>query len=188
MNIVIHGFNVRDPGLSVGRLADHLDNPVMFNYGWFGLISVIKRNAVEAKRLAVLLKDNPGSSVYAHSNGCAIAVLAASMGAPIKNLVAINPALKVDTYFPASIKRVLVVHTNNDVPTKAARIFDKIPFIELLVPNAWGAMGAYGSEYAGIDERVINLDLTKNLRGHSDFFSVTHLAFYISKINQLLKF
>lgn len=167
MNILVHGYNVSDPMTTVGRLESRMKNTYLFDYGWFGLTSVLLYNKREAKRLKGVLDSNPNSTVYAHSNGCAIAVEAARMGAKIKRLICINPALKVDTDFPDSIRRIAVIHTKNDVPTKAARFFDKVPFIQLIVPNAWGAMGSDGAT----DPRVRNFDLTPSLKGHSDFFT-----------------
>lgn len=175
MNILIHGYNVKDPMQTVGKLESYLDDTHMFNYGWFGLTSVLLYNKREARRLKEPLDVNPNANVWAHSNGCAIAVEAARMGANISNLICINPALKVDTKFPESIKRIAVIHTDHDKPTKAARFFDKVPLIQLLIPNAWGAMGAKGAS----DERAVNFDFTEFLSGHSEFFRA-------DKINELL--
>ena len=174
MNILIHGFNVRDPEKSVGKIQSYLDNTFMFNYGWRELVSVMWCNKKDAKELKHLIKGMvSAATVYAHSNGCAVAVESARQGAEIKTLVCINPALKIDTKFPESIGRIIVIHTKHDKATKAARFFDKVPFIQLLIPNAWGAMGAKG--YSGDDERVVNLDLSKDLDGHSDFFNKDNL-------------
>lgn len=171
MNVLIHGYNVHDPMTTVGRLQKRLPNTYLFAYGWFGLTSVLLYNKREAKRLKVFLDENPRSVVYAHSNGCAIAVLAAELGAKIQTLVCINPALKVDYKFPDTIKNVCVVHTSHDKPTKVARFLDKVPFIQLLVPNAWGAMGSDGAE----DKRVKNFDFTQYLDGHSAFFEYRNM-------------
>jgi len=100
-----------------------------------------------------------------------------------KTLLLINPALNVDTVFPPNIEQVIVVHTEEDVPTRVARWFDRIPFIGLIIPNAWGAMGAYG--YEGSDPRVMNIDLTGVLHGHSDLFEYKN-AFYMEKVACLL--
>jgi hypothetical protein len=168
MDILVHGFNVKDPNDTIGKLQPYLDKPFVFNYGWFSLISVLLYNKREAKRLKIVTSTYDGSTVYAHSNGAAIAVESARQGAKIKLLICINPALKCKTVFPESIERVIVIHTKHDRPTKAARFFDKVPFIQLLVPNSWGAMGAKGAKLT--DERVFNWDLSGRLDGHSDFF------------------
>lgn len=183
MNILIHGYNVKDPMKTIGRLKQHLDDTRMFNYGWFGLTSVLLYNKREAKLLKELLDANPNANVWAHSNGCAIAVEAARMGAKIDNLICINPALKVNTKFPESIKRIAVIHTEHDSPTKAARFFDKVPFIQLIIPNAWGAMGAKGAR----DERSVNFDFTEFLKGHSEFFRPSKISQLLPVIKQWIK-
>lgn len=184
MNVLIHGFNVTDPEQSVGKLKFYLKNTFMFNYGW-RLFSVLWHNRKDAKRLKRYLNNKGSCFVYAHSNGCAIAVESAKQGAKIKTLICINPALKCKTNFPDSISRVIVIHTKNDKPTKAARFFDKVPFIQLVVPNAWGAMGANG--YTGDDKRITNWDLSETLKGHSDFFNEEILEINIPLLNKLIK-
>lgn len=181
MNILVHGFNVRDPKKSTGKLHKCLDECISFNYGWRELISVMlcnKRDAKKLKDITMLHKSN----IYAHSNGCAISVESARQGAKIKALICINPALKRKTKFPPSIDRILVIHTKHDKATKAARFFDRIPFIQLLIPNAWGAMGAKG--YSGDDKRVVNWDLSITLKGHSDFFEDENLDSYMGQIKE----
>lgn len=182
MNVLIHGYNVSDPMTTVGRLQKRLSNTYLFVYGWFGLTSVLLYNERESKRLKKFLEQNPTSTVYAHSNGCAIAVLAAELGAKIPKLVCINPALKTNYVFPDTIEHVCVVHTKHDRPTKVARFLDKIPFVQLLVPNAWGAMGSDGAE----DARAKNFDFTDFLDGHSAFFKYKNMDKCLPKIRQWL--
>lgn len=164
---------------SVGRLKIYFEKAILFDYGW-RFFSVLWHNKTDAKRLAREIKHNETNILFGHSNGCAIAVEAARQGAEIDVLVCINPALKVNTKFPDSIKHVLVIHTKHDSPTRAARFFDKVPFIQVLIPNAWGAMGAKG--YIGDDERVDNWDLSDVLEGHSDFFRDRNLNKFMPKI------
>jgi len=183
MNILIHGYNVRDPMTTVGRLQKRLSNTYLFVYGWFGLTSVLLYNKREAIKLKELLDQHPESTVYAHSNGCAIAVLAAELGAKIKTLVCINPALKTDYVFPDTITNVGVVHTKHDVPTKVARFLDYVPFIQLIVPNAWGAMGNYGAE----DKRVKNFDFSDYLDGHSAFFEYRNMDICLPVVRSWVK-
>lgn len=178
MNILVHGFNVRDPKDTTGNLAKHLGNSIMFNYGWFGLISVALYNKREAKDLKHELDCHEmafdgKADVWGHSNGAAIGVQAAKFGGNIKNLILVNPALNVDTVFPENIDRIIVIYTKHDKATRAARFFDSIPLIEKLVINAWGAMGAKG--YKGNDKRVVNLNFSQDLDGHSDFFEDDNL-------------
>lgn len=190
---LLHGFNVRDGGAdTVEKLRPYLkadpDSGIVksWKYGWFGLVSVLFKNATVAKKLkqshSQIFASKPCNAV-GHSNGCAILLRAAQQGMEFDTMLLINPALNVNTVFPANIKQIIVVHTENDVPTRVARWFDRIPFIGLLVPNAWGAMGAYG--YEGPDLRVMSLDLTDILDGHSDLFEDKN-AFYMEKAVGLL--
>ena len=184
MITLIHGFNVKDPMSSVGKLKYYFHNHTqIFDYGW-RFFSVLWHNKKDAERLVKEIKPNRWNILFGHSNGCAIAVEAARQGAKIDTLVCINPALKVDTKFPESIKRILVIHTKNDKPTQAARFFDKVPFIQIVIPNAWGAMGAKG--YTGKDYRVTNWDLSNYLEGHSDFFRQHNLEQLMPEIKDFL--
>ena len=169
--IGVHGFNVKDPSKTVGKLKAKVKDLVVFDYGWIGLFGALFGNKGIAKDLKRLIDSNAGKKhiVYSHSNGSAISVKASELGADIHTLVCINSALKVKTKFPDSIKRIIVVYTRNDKATKAADFLDRVPLLQLIIPNAWGAMGAYG--YKGDDKRVINCNLTDKLDGHSDFFS-----------------
>lgn len=188
MIYLIHGFNVKNPSNTVGKLRRYLHShsAYMFNYGW-RFFSVLWHNRVDAKNLASLIDKNidPETTLIGHSNGCAIAVEAARQGAIIDTLILINPALKIKTKFPHSALKILVIHTKHDKATRAARFFDKVPLLQLLVPNAWGAMGAKG--YKGDDIRVTNWDLSKDLNGHSDFFSDDNLERFMPKIIEYLK-
>jgi len=179
MDIGIHGFNVHDPEQSIGKLEPYIKDLFMFNYGW-RFFSVLWHNKKDAKKLKALLGANEDSVVYAHSNGCAIAVEAARQGAKIKTLICINPALKMNTKFPDTIERISVIHTKHNKATKAARFLDKATFIQLAIPNAWGAMGAKGSTLP--DERVRNWDLSNRMKGHSDFFKQENLELYVSEL------
>lgn len=190
---LLHGFNVTDGGAdTVERLrpfaVSHPASGVVksWKYGWFGLFSVLFKNELVAKKLKRAhdqVFEPQHCYGVGHSNGCAILLRAAQQGMEFTTLLLINPALNVDTKFPPSIGQVIVVHTEDDVPTRVARWFDRIPFIGLLIPNAWGAMGAYG--YEGSDPRVMNIDLTGILEGHSDLFEEKN-AFYMEKVVNLL--
>lgn len=175
--ILVHGYNVSDGGeKTVQKLQKYfyeLSRQTTFNwnYGHFNLMNVIFKNKKVAKRIKDYVSNvKKGKSCYAvgHSNGCAILVNSARQGARFDKLLLINPALKVDTVFPENIGEIIVVHTKHDVPTNVAKILDKIPFLCLAIPNAWGAMGKNG--YKGKDKRVTNLNMSKVLKGHSDVF------------------
>ena len=198
---LIHGFNVHDCGAdTVAKLRPYLTDTsgdpqgcadvqvVNWAYGWIGLLGVLFKNKKIAKRFAhrSMVQHSIKLPVYAvgHSNGAAILVEAARQGVHFEHLLLINPALKVDTIFPASIEKVTVIHTAHDIPTRAASIADRIPFLQLLIPNAWGAMGAKGARLG--DKRVTNIDLTPSLEGHSDIFTDANLERYGPFINKLM--
>ena len=166
--ILIHGFNVHKPENTVGKLKAYLPRSEMFAYGW-RFFSVLWHNKKDATKLKARI-TNTKCDVWGHSNGCAIAVEAARQGAKIRTLVLINPALRVDTVFPDTIDKVVCVYTNNDKATKQAKFWGKVPFINWLVPNSWGAGGAYGCDNADV-----KLDYTMYLSDHSDFFTKENL-------------
>jgi pimeloyl-ACP methyl ester carboxylesterase len=180
MNTLIHGFNVQEPEESTGKLQPYLDDSFMFNYGW-RIFSILWHNKIDAKVLKESFELNQNNVIFAHSNGCAIAVEAARQGLNIKTLICINPALKCKTKFPDSIERIIVIHTRHDKPTRAARFFDKVPLIQILIPNSWGAMGAKG--YIGNDKRVRNWNLSEYVKTHSDFFDDVNLKRLMPQLN-----
>ena len=86
----------------------------------------------------------PDSTVIAHSNGAAIAYLAAKNGAPIKNLTLVNPALDKDVVFPGQLENIQVWFAPHDKWTGLAKYIPK---------SLWGNMGRIG--YKGpLDARV----------------------------------
>ena len=178
---LVHGFNVTDGGAdTVERIRPYLNeygSVKAIKYGWFGLLSVIFRNKSVAAKLAdEVQKQWYNNFVVGHSNGCAIIVEAMRQGACFDAMLLINPALKPDTVFPEGVKNIYVIHTHHDKPTMTAQILDKIPGIGLIIPNAWGSMGAVG--YTGNDPRVENIDMTWHLEGHSDIFSSMNMNMF----------
>lgn len=181
---IVHGINVKDPKESTGKLVNHLANTFMFNYGW-RLFSVLWHNKRDAKKLKQHINSDLYSNVWAHSNGAAIAVEAARQGAYIKTLIVINGALKVKTKFPDTIEKIIIIHTDHDQATRAAAFFNRIPLIGLFIPNSWGKMGAKGSSIKD-DPRITNLNFTRELQGHSDFFEEKNLKLLMPKIKSML--
>ena len=178
---LLHGINTPDKGSdTVCQLAEYIapySSILNHSYGCIGPVGAVFKNKRIAKRLHNLTKaDNEGSSfAIGHSNGCAIILNAMRQGAQFKRIVLINPALKVNTVFPPGDYEVLVIYTDNDVATRAARFFDGLPVLGWFVPDAWGAMGAKG--YKGTDPRVRNEDMTAVLDGHSDIFDHDNMLF-----------
>lgn len=181
MNILVHGFNTKNPQNSIGKLAKFINTVELFNYGWFWLFSVMLFNKREAKRLKS--EYGNGHIVWAHSNGNAISVEAARQGMEIETLVCINPALRVDLEFPDTIKNIIVVYSKHDKATWSARMLEKIPLVGCFVPNAWGAMGTYGAK----DPRVINIDMSDIIKHHSGAFDDDVKALFVKRINEKIK-
>ena len=184
VDILIHGFNVKDPEKTVGKLRPFVKDALMFNYGYLNLFGVLFKNKSKAKDLAGFICGKQ-STIYAHSNGNAISVIAArKYGAEIENLICIAPALNRNLVFPDSIKNILVLSTKKDKATKSARFFDSIPVIGWLVPDIWGSMGT--DNYTGTDDRVTKLYLGDIIDGHSDYFSDENIEIVARLINDWL--
>lgn len=177
--ILLHGFNVSDEGAhTVGRLAPYFEAAGFEvkrpRYGWCGLLGVRFMN----RRFARLIADlaEPGDVVVGHSNGCAIAADAADIGAPISQLVLINPALDADRRFAPQVQRVHVWHSPSDGP---------VTFAKFLPWHAWGDMGAVG--YRGpFDPRVSSYNKENGYQvsssAHSDVFEPGKLEFFAPRI------
>ncbi len=178
--ILIHGFNVRDGGnATVGKLRPFFEQAgfsvMQPRYGWTFLLGV----RLLDKRFATLVADltEPGDVYVGHSNGCCIAQLAAEMGAPVSQMVYINPALDRDTFLPRHVGRLHVWHSPADGPVRFARW---LPW------HRWGDMGAVG--YQGPhDTRVINYNKQEDYPqvssiAHSDVFEHGKLQFFAPKI------
>jgi len=181
--ILIHGFNVWDPRLSVGKLQPFVSAEgipsIMLNYGHFGLIDTRFKNDKVAKRLAEVVnnarKDGREVVVVGHSNGCAITHRAAEKyGAKIKRAVYLNPALKANLDPPREISEVHVWHSPDDWPVKLAKL---LPAVNA---RPWGSMGAKG--YTGASARVLNFNkqygFAVSSSSHSDVFDDENLAYF----------
>lgn len=186
LTYLVHGFNVSDNGEgTVKKLIPYVNKhsrALNWSYGKFGLLDVLFKNRKVAKSLANHTKWPDLHKKYAigHSNGCAIIVESARQGAEYECVLLINPALNIDTYFPESIKKIVVVYTRNDKVTLLARFVDSLPFFGWFIKDTWGAMGTYG--YTGNDPRVKNLDLTNHLDSHSDLFAGHNIRTLSSEI------
>jgi len=177
---LVHGFNVSDGGSgSIARLRPFLEaagfEVKLFRYGWTALLMILPITArLLNRRLARLLADviDAGDIVIGHSNGACIAKLAADLGAPIGQLILINPALDADVTFAPQIGRIQIWHSPSDRPVAIARILPRHP---------WGDMGAIG--YRGrYDPRVASYNKENGFpissREHSDIFKPHLLSFF----------
>ena len=173
-----HGFNVRSPEkfFRLAAMFESVGYPVVrVDYGWTGLVSVTfatKRTA--AKLCDVML---PGSIVVGHSNGAAIAYKSALMGAPIQQMVLINPALHKETLFDGVIlSGVDVYHAKDDKVVTWGKRWRKAA--AWFLDTDWGEMGRVGSVVPQLNVR--NHDLHKVLAtddkiGHGGAFEWYHL-------------
>ena len=162
--ILIHGFNVANPELTVGKLRPYLEyqgyKVVMFRYGCIGLLGVWRRNKKLAKKLANLVDwyRVPGSTVhvFSHSNGSTITRLAANYyQADIDAAICINPALTRDLNPAPNADFVHVYYNDEDRAVKLGKWLRWLnPFARASRP--WGEMGRHG--YNGKDSNVENFD------------------------------
>lgn len=179
--ILVHGYNVADPGDTVGKLRPHFERlgavVEAFDYGfWPFTWQVTKGNIKEARELAVRCcywKDQGYRViVVGHSNGVCITYLSTKgSSAPIDICVGINPALQVELNPAPGARLVHIWHNEDDSPTKWAVWLRKI--FKGVRARPWGAMGANG--YSGSDLNVINFNagrqFSQKASGHSDVFS-----------------
>lgn len=176
VTFIVHGINCADNGadtvMQIAPHAEEFSEVINHCYGWIGPIGAIFKNKKIARKLVSAVElhriSHDGNYVIGHSNGCAIVVEALRQGARFKSVLLINPALNVSTVFPPGDYTVTVVHTKHDKAVKAARFFDFVPVIELIIPDIWGAMGARG--YTGRDPRITNLDWSDILESHTHIF------------------
>lgn len=181
--ILIHGYNVADPGKTVGKLRPEFEAlgvlVEVHNYGYWPFTwQVTRRNPKEAEEVAKRCRywklKGYEVIVVGHSNGVAVIYLATKdHNAPVDVCVAINPALDVHLNPAPKAKSVQVWHNQGDRPVKWAVWLRKI--FKGVEARPWGAMGAYG--YQGKDQNVINFnageDFKKKADGHS--LSLIHI-------------
>ena len=159
---LIHGFNVSDYGASgIGQLAPHFEaagfRASVVGYPWTWLLTLRARNRAVADRLLEQLR--PGDVMVAHSNGAAIADLAAREYDRVDELGAIyiNPALPREQPVPPALSWLHVLYAPSDQPVRWASRLRRwtawLPWQE----HPWGAMGAYG--YRGDDPRVTQANI-----------------------------
>lgn len=173
-----HGFNVRSPEkfFRLGAIFEAEGYPVVrVDYGWTGLVSVTWATERTAQKLAEVM--HPGSIILGHSNGCAIAHRASQLGGMVRQIIAINPALRWDTIFDGDLlDRVDVYYAADDkVVTWGKRWRYISPF-----KSEWGEMGRKGARFTGQRVTVMNHSLhtvlhTDEWIGHGGAFEWFHL-------------
>ena len=184
--ITLHGFNVRDKGKdSTDKLGIRLSQKgvkwIQMDYRWVFLLGAKYLNSSLSKRLdkTVAEEKEKGVSeviVIGHSNGCAIAMRQMLHGSTVADkYILINPALKRDLVerIPGDVKKIVCYHSRHDYPTQAAKWASKIPVVNFLIPELWGAAGAWGLD--SDDLRVKNIEENRifgdNYVLHSDVFA-----------------
>ena len=141
---LIHGFNVKDDGAATtGQIREMLEGQgydvIEIKYGWWHRLRVRWCNKGLAKAIASMTE--PGSYCIAHSNGGALAYLAAEEGAQWKKVVLVNPALDEKKALADHIQGVQVWYAPHDKWTGIAK----------WIPNSvWGAQGRKG--YTGPED------------------------------------
>ncbi len=163
--ILIHGFNIKDGGKStVDKLLPYLQDYLthQFDYGW---IDFFRTDSLNKKLVPILAEVYNGYKelgykvvVVGHSNGCAIANLAAEH-CQISNddcFIYINPALSTLAY-PTQICKTYVLWSEYDQPTRLYKWVEKaIPVIKSKW-RPWGDMAARG--YTGKLKCMVNINL-----------------------------
>jgi hypothetical protein len=173
---IAHGFNVRDPRVffRVGQAFAAANHEVVeIDYGWTGLISARVAVAKHGKKLAEVAK--PGDIAIGHSNGCALIQRALYEGAPLRQVMYINPALHRRLHAPF-VERCDVYYSTDDLAVLFGRYLRWFSPLRLIgKQTTWGAMGRTG--YVGNHPVMHNHDLRAVLEvpddervGHSGAF------------------
>lgn len=195
--ILVHGFNVVNPELTINKLRPYFENLDIlvetFNYGYVPLVWQIRqRNPALAKRLAgrVTHWKNRGYRVIVcgHSNGCAITHIAArDHGTVIDVAQFVNPALDEHLDPAPNAGKIFIYHNREDQPVRAS---EWLSWMARWVPGwydarPWGQMGATGyrgSEAQGRIENVDTLATAPAAGGHSGVFHGDPALFWLPYI------
>lgn len=172
--VLLHGWRVRDPRKTTGRLAPHFAahgyDIALRDYGYH-LLALDTRQASRKEALkisggtAVNLAD--GDLVVGHSNGAAIALELSHHTTKKIDLVLINAAADRDMVPGSSTGRCLVIHSGRDWA---------VLFGGLIPGSRWGRMGrdGYTPDNGELsDSRMLNLSMQDvpwvRHAGHSGF-------------------
>lgn len=183
---IAHGFNSRHHSLWVRDMGSRLEAvnmavvPVW--YGWRHLLRIRRTTSREAARLARV--TIPGAVGIGHSNGCALLLAAARLGADLDHLIFINPALPPDAQIPPGVRRVDVFHAENDWAVVAGRWWAAYNPLRLLGwRSPWGQMGRVG--YRGPAAHVRNWPLGRV--GHSGALRWDRLVILSDQIVRIIE-
>lgn len=170
---LVHGWRVRDPMQSIGKLLDPLAAlgyaPALLVYG-YTLTPTRTKFLTRKKAMLWSARTQPGDVVIGHSNGCALAFeMSHHEQNRAETMVWINPALQPDIVPGRSVQRCLVLFNP----------FDETVRLAALLPDIiWGDMGRRGylpdqADPFGRDERMSE---AVHGHGHSDWGDCTGLA------------
>lgn len=175
--LLLHGIWARNRG---ARTIDCLDKYLVDagheveknqgDYGWHGLLSVRFRKEKAIKRIVKALES--ADAVISHSNGSnyenqALQRIWKYRKKPIR-VIRISPALNRGTGCAPNVDKCFVMYTKHDRATFVAGFFFRHP---------WGRQGWRG--YHGTDMRMINMEYTDLVKGHSEWFKepvLNHIA------------
>lgn len=158
--VKVHGIKARDDYDNLDSLDPWLEGQIIdADYGYLPATFARIINPFLARMLRNMTPA--GAIGVGHSNGCALLIKAAELGAPFKRLILINPALDSDAELPPQIEKCLVLANRHDHIVRAASV---LPW------HSWGAMGKTG--YTGKDKRYTNIftDETLSVKGHGAVF------------------
>ena len=185
--LLVHGFNVNDPELTIGGLAPHLRDRQhdvhKFCYGHAGFMDVRFANENLAYALLSQVRSMRQLAAWAevvpigHSNGCSLIQQAAALQEEplFTRVVYLSPALSNKAELPPLLTKCTVMHNRGD---RVVSLGSLIPF------HSWGNMGRVG--YRGIDVRYDNVDCSANVSGHSDWFKPEKLGYTLGKVDEVL--
>lgn len=168
-----HGFNTLDGGTSgFDKILPYFThaNVTQCDYPWTFLFRLRWRNDKMVREW--LPKITEDSLIVAHSNGCAIAHELATLGAPVKAVICLQPALRRDAPWPDHV-RVLCLYNEGDKMVRAGLVWSWFasfvnPFRET---HKWGAAGHYGFDPApNVESWNTNVPPPFTL-GHNDLYT-----------------
>ena len=175
--LLIHGWRVRDPARSIGRLVEPLQllgyEVVMLRYGY---VLGRARTAFAVRKFAKCwaARTRPGDVVIGHSNGCTLAFEMSHYGSLADTHVWINPSLDTDVVPGRSVRRVLVIYNPGDWVVRIGA--------QLVRNSVWGPMGFRGyvanGDPFGPDPRYTSVE---HGDGHSDWRKSDDLANLIDR-------
>lgn len=152
MTIFVHGIFSLNGG-KWGDMKKEFPNIKVFDYGWVGPLTTIRRSKVAGENLSVFIDG--GEDVIAFSNGALVVEWAIKMGALPGKVAYIQPALSKSTPINPNIT---VLHNHSDWIVQLSRLWGWLSGWD---GHPWGSMGFYGADNA------INVDTGEyGIAGH----------------------